>query len=460
MNVPATDNLDTLLDSLRKAAGEWLTALPDRPAVSAALTLADRLAEHGIGAVAAVQCFRERYEAQLSGSAGPRYWAFVTGGCTPAALAGDWLSTLYDQNVSHHAGSIASAIEHETVAALRGLFGLDNGYHGWFVSGATMSNTAALAAARQHCYAKLDCDVAQDGLHGLPRIAVLAGSAHASIAKALAVLGMGRRALEAVPCFAGRTALDIAALELKLAELKGAPVIVVASAGEVNTGDFDDLAKLADLRDRYGFWLHVDGAFGLFAALSQQHAHKLAGIAAADSITVDLHKWLNVPYDSALVLTRHPELLQQSFRSAAAYLGASSDPLHYTPENSRRFRALPAWLSLAAYGRAGIAEWVTRNCQLAERFAAGLAQIPGLQLLSEVHLNIVCFALKSGGAEQRDALLRAIAADGTVCLSATQLFGRPAIRAAVVNWRTQASDVDLALSVIGKLTAELPLGSA
>ena len=225
-------------------------------------------------------------------------------------------------------------------------------------------------------------------------------------------------------------------------------MIVIASAGEVNTGDFDDLTALADLCERYGAWLHVDGAFGLFAAFSRDHRARLAGIARADSVTVDLHKWLNVPYDGAIAYTRHPDPQRDVFRASAAYLGDTPDPLHFVPENSRRFRALPAWMALVAYGSEGIAEAIERSCEQARSLADGIAGIEGLDLLDPVRLNIVCFAPATTGAEARDRLLAWLVADGRIFLTPTVLHGRPALRLAVSNWRTTENDVEITLQAL------------
>ena len=445
---PRFDEYSAALAAATQAAGEFLQTLPKRAA--GAMTYPHAHADTGapIGAEAALAAFRARYEAGLSGSAGPRYWGFVTGGATPAALAGDWLASVYDQNVSNDIGSVASQVERDTVAELRALFGLPGDFAGVFVSGATQSNLVALATARQSVYARLGHDIAQQGLTAAPPLRVLAGAAHSSILKAMAVLGLGRDALQPVATRPGRTAVDIEAMAGTLAAREGRPTIVVASAGEVNTGDFDDLAALADLCARHGAWLHVDGAFGLFAALSPEHASRLRGVERADSITVDLHKWLNVPYDSALVFTRVPEAQRAVFRASSAYLGDSTDPLHYTPENSRRFRALPAWMTLRAYGRDGIAEWVQRDCALARVFADGLRGIDGIEVLSDVHLNIVCFALRAGDAAARDAFLERLNQGGRVFMTPTVLFGRPGVRAALSNWMTQAADIDIALAAV------------
>jgi glutamate/tyrosine decarboxylase-like PLP-dependent enzyme len=443
------DTFAPLLDAAHRHALTFLQTVQQRPA-AAAVAPAPAITPplHGLGEHAALQAFIERFEPHLSASPGPRYWGFVTGGSTPAALAGDWLASAYDQNVSNDVGSVASTVEREALAGLRTLFGLPDAFHGALVSGATAANTSALAAARQWVHAQRGIDIAELGLSHAPPLRVLAGAAHASIDKALSVLGLGRRSLTRLLCTPGRTRLDTAALAQALADGRDAPTIVVASAGEVNTGDFDDFQAIAALCEAHQAWLHVDAAFGLFAALSPQHAALVRGIERADSITVDLHKWLNVPYDSGAMFTRHPEAQRAVYRASSAYLGDSTDPLHYTPENSRRFRALPIWLSLVAYGRAGIGEWVARDCALAARFAAGVVQHEELELLDAVRLNIVCFALRDGSAAARDDLLERLTRDGRVFLTPTVLFGRPAIRAALSNWRTTEDDVGIALAAL------------
>jgi glutamate/tyrosine decarboxylase-like PLP-dependent enzyme len=270
---------------------------------------------------------------------------------------------------------------------------------------------------------------------------------HPSDVKVLGMLGIGRERIRRFERD-GVGRLDLEGLERALRDLGGAPAIVIASAGEVNAGDFDPIARMADLAAGYGAWLHVDGAFGLYAALVPALAERLAGIDGADSITVDLHKWLNVPYDAAVVYTRHPQRQREVYRASSSYLGDSDDPLHLTPENSRRFRALPAWISLAAYGRAGVARWVERNCALARALGAGIAALPGLELLSPVHLNVVCFAPRAGGSAERDGLLERLTRDGRVFLTPTVLHGRPALRAALSNWSTSEADVAIALAAL------------
>ncbi len=448
---PQTDQqqLNTILQAAHTAALDFLTSLPTRPAGRAPEPLPhDTLPEEGIGAQQALTTFRTKYESLLSGSAGPRYLGFVTGGTTPAALVGDWLVSSYDQNVVSSGDSIATAVERETLAMLRSLFGLPDTFEGAFVTGATQANFVALATARQWAADKLGIDVSEQGLWHIPPIPVLGGSPHASIIKALSMLGMGRQVMQQLPTLPGRMAVDPDALAQRLSTLNGSPAIVVASAGEVNTGDFDDIAALAALCKTNGAWLHVDGAFGLFAACDPTRAHLLRGLYAADSITSDGHKWLNVPYDSGFVFTRHLALHEQVFKFNAAYLGNSIDISHRTPEDSRRFRALPAWMTLVAYGRSGYRELVTRCCSLAQQLAQGLASSPHFSVLAPVRLNIVCFALRGANATQRDHFLEALKADGRVLLTPTLFAGTPAIRAAFTKWSTTEQDIPIILNAL------------
>jgi glutamate/tyrosine decarboxylase-like PLP-dependent enzyme len=446
------------LDAAHRAALEFVQSLSARRVTCSPTPALCPPPPQGIGFEAALAHFRESFESDLCASAGPRYFGFVTGGSTPAALAADWLTSAYDQNLASDFGSVAAAIERSTVRAYADLFGLPEQIGGFFVSGATQANLVALATARQWAYEQLGLDVAEQGIHGAPPLRVIGGAPHSSIAKALSVLGLGRAALEQAPCLPGRTVLDLAALRRRLTAERARPTILVASAGEVNTGDFDDITALAELAKEHGAWLHVDGAFGLFAALLPDHAHLLQGVEHADSVTVDVHKWLNAPYDSAIAFSRHLALQRKVFRATAAYIGDAPDPVHFTPESSRRFRALPAWLSLAAYGREGIAEWVSRDCTLASALASGLAQMPELELLDEVRLNIVCFALRSPSTEMRDEFLARLQADGRTFMSQTTLFGRPAVRAALSNWATEEEDIEVALKAVREVLDGLRFG--
>lgn len=439
-------NLDALLERTRRHAVTTLASLDDRPAALEPPPATLRaLPEHGAGLEGALEEFVARWSAGFSGSAGPRYLGFVTGGATPASLAGDWLTGVYDQNPTAGIDSAAPDLERETIAQLRELFGLSAAQQGVFVTGATMSNLVGLALAREWLGERNGVNVSEQGVSGLGAVRVLAATPHSSVYKALSVLGIGRNAVHKVPTLAGREAIDVAALEAALAESGGEPLIVVASAGTVNTVDFDDLDAIHALKARYPFWLHVDAAFGAFAALAPTYAPLVAGLDAADSICIDLHKWLNVPYDAAVQFTRRRDLQVRVFQNSAAYLGIPTDNpdfVHLTPENSRRLRALATWFSLAAYGRAGHAEIVARNIALAQSLGARLEGQPGFRLLAPTRLNVVCFTLAAGADEARiTAYVRAVRDLGEVFITSTVYAGTWGLRVAFTNWRTGEVDV-------------------
>ncbi|MFD8717290.1 pyridoxal phosphate-dependent decarboxylase family protein [Streptomyces sp. NPDC059629] len=453
--------LPELLQSARDLAAGEVAGPAGRPVVALGPAPARApLPERGEGGAGALARFTERWAPGMSASAGPRYLGFVTGGATPASLTGDWLTSAYDQNLSGTVGSWGAALEHETVAWLAELFGLGEAHSGAFVTGATTSNTVGLAIAREWLGERLGVDVSRAGAAALGPVDVLSGSPHSSVGKGLSVLGIGRDRLRQVPLLPGnREAVDVTALDAALAALEGRPAIVVANAGTVNTVDFDDLRAIAALKERYDFWLHVDAAFGAFAALSPAHAPLVAGLDAADSVCVDLHKWLNVPYDAAVQFTRRPDLQVAVFHNASPYLGMPTgepDFVHLTPENSRRMRALPAWFSLTAYGRAGHREIVERNVTEARRLGSGIDALPALRLLAPVRLNVVCFTLAERPTQERvDALARAVAASGETFLTPTVYAGVPALRAAFSNWRTTEDDTRRVLDVLTKASAAL-----
>ncbi|HEY3711335.1 MAG TPA: pyridoxal-dependent decarboxylase [Amycolatopsis sp.] len=439
--------LPALLEETRAYAERILTGLEARQVATGPVEHAPAaLPEDGAGLRAALRTFATRWEPGFSASAGPRYLGFVTGGTTPAALAGDWLTSALDQNAHGAAGSAATALEREAVSWLGALFGLDR--PGAFVTGATMSNLVGLATGREWLGSLSGGSVADDGV--TTPIRVLSGTPHSSIAKAMSVLGIGRRNLVPVATRPDREAVDVAALERELA---AGPAIVVANAGTVNTVDFDDLRAIAALKSRYEFWLHVDAAFGGFAAVSPAFAPLLDGWTEADSVCVDLHKWLNVPYDSAVQFTRRPDLQLRVFENVSSYLGAPGDTpdfMHLTPETSRRLRALAAWFALAAYGRAGYREIVERNVAGAREMGARLDRSSRWRLLAPVRLNVVCFTLSGDAtAERVKEALDAVTRSGEAFLTPTVYQGLPAVRAAFSNWRTTAADVDRVCAALG-----------
>jgi glutamate/tyrosine decarboxylase-like PLP-dependent enzyme len=405
------------------------------------------LPETGMGALAALQRFGRDFAPRLNNSAGPRYFGFVTGGSTPAAIAGDWLVSAYDQNAAGSNDSIAPQMERQTIHFFKQLFGLDEEFFGTFVTGATVSNATNLAVARQWAGQQIGIDFSEDGLWNAKGVKVLSGTPHSSIAKSLSMIGIGRNAFVKVDVLPDREAIDIASLEALLQA--HSPAIVVANAGTVNTVDFDDLLAIGQLKSKYNFWLHVDAAFGGFASCSEKYAHYLTGLNYADSVTVDAHKWLNVPYDAAMQFTRHRHLQLRVFQNSAAYLGdpaQSPDFFHYTPENSRRFRALPSWFTLMAYGREGYREIIERNCAAAQYLGSLIKESSEFQLLSPVRMNVVCFTFLQEGVkfEGIQRFLDHIRDEGRAYFTPTIYKGRPAIRAAVSNWLTSQADVIIA----------------
>lgn len=414
------------------------------------------LAQQGIGADAALSLFEEQYAPLLANSTGSRYFAFVTGGSTPASVAGDWLVSAYDQNACGSNDSIAPQIEHQTIHYLKQMFGLDAAYFGSFVSGATMASFSGLAMARQWFGEQLGHDFSMEGITASPK--VFSGTPHSSILKSLSMLGVGRRSLVYVPTLPGREAVDVDALEAALKDHDG-PCIVVANAGTVNTVDFDNLEAIGQLKTRYKFWLHVDAAFGGFAATSEKYKHLMNGINYADSITIDAHKWLNVPYDSAMQFCRHKDLQLKVFQNNAAYLTdpeKSPDYFHYTPENSRRFRALPAWFTLKAYGIDGHREIVERNCDAAQYLGDLIERSNAFRLLAPVRMNVTCFTIGENATQQQIKIfLDAVRDDGRVFFTQTLYKGTPAIRAAISNWRIAREDMDIAFEVLERIYQKL-----
>ncbi len=440
-------DLPALLEETRSYAMRILAGLDHRAVAAApAEHTPASLPEVGGGLREALRAFASRWEPGFSASAGPRYLGFVTGGATPAALAGDWLTATLDQNAHGAVGSAAIDLERETVGWLGSLFGLD--MPGAFVTGATMSNLVGLAVGREWLGSLSGVSVAAEGMSAPMR--VLSGSAHSSIGKSLSVLGIGRNRLVPVPILPGREAVDVAALERELAV---GPAIVVANAGTVNTADFDDIRAIAELKSRYEFWLHVDAAFGGFASASPQFAPLLDGWDRADSVCVDLHKWMNVPYDSAVQFTRRQDLQVKVFENVSPYLGdpgPTPDFMHLTPETSRRLRALSAWFALTAYGRRGFQDIVERNIACANEMGERLTRSSRWRLLAPVRLNIVCFTLAgSPTREQIAAVLDEVARGGEAFLTPTVYQGVPAIRAAFSNWRTTGADVDRICKALG-----------
>lgn len=414
------------------------------------------ISESGIGALSALDYFKKHFAGRMANSAGPRYFGFVTGGSTPASIAGDWLVSAFDQNTCEY-NSMAAQLERQTIHFLKQLFSLDLAYFGTFVTGATVSNFVGLAQARQWVGEQRGIDFSEDGLSNSIPLKVLSGTPHSSVLKSLSMLGLGRKSLIKIDTLPYREAIDIKALENILQKNKE-PVIVVANAGTVNTVDFDDLNAIGELKLKYNFWLHIDAAFGGFAACSKKYQHLVTGINHADSITIDAHKWLNVPYDAAMQFSKHKDLQLKIFQNSAAYLGnpeQSPDLFHYTPENSRRFRALPSWFTLMAYGAEGCREIVERNCDAAYHLGEKINHSTTFKLLAPVRMNVVCFTLLQENltTEVIGEFLHAIRDNGQALFTPTIYKGIPGIRAAISNWQTEIEDINHVFEVLQKTIA-------
>ena len=442
------DDLGNILRAAVERAEAFFATIATRPAsVPPADYPVDLLPEQGQGALATLAEFERRFAGGITGSAGPRYLAFVTGGVTPAALIGDWLTSAIDQNGTGESPA-ATAIEHEAIQKLRDLFGLGPEHDGTFVTGTTMANFVSLALARQWIGRRAGLDLSEDGQAAIGPIKVLSGTPHSTIAKSLSMLGMGRRSLERVARLPGREAVDVSALRAALERNAGSPAIVVANAGVVNTVDFDDIAAIAGLRRDFDFWLHVDGAFGGFAACSPKYRHLVDGMELADSVAIDAHKWLNVPYDAAMQFTRHKDLQVEVFANQAAYLrlpNAKAEFVERTPESSRRVRAIAAWFSLTAYGRDGYRSIVEGCCDRASELAAKIEASTEFRLLAAPRMNVVCFTLRHDDLSTSlvDGFLGRLRDGGKAFATPTTLEGVPGVRAAFSNWRTEPIDVEM-----------------
>lgn len=408
------------------------------------------LPERGDGAARALETFEKAILPFLSGSVGSRYLAYVTGGVTPAALLGDWLVGTVDQDVGSPGDSIATRMTVETIRWLLELFDLpSHDYDGVLTTGATAANLLALLAAREWASGQQGFSVAESGLALLPRFEILSASAHITFVKMLAVAGHGWQAITPVAMQPDSQAMDLRDLEQKLKGGGAAPKMVVASAGTVTTTDFDDLTAIAGLCRRHNAWLHVDAAFGIYARCTPQLRSLADGLELADSITGDAHKWLNVPYESGFFFTRHSACLETACAASAVYLesgGAEPEFLSRGIESSQRFRALPIWMTLAAYGRDGVASIVERCCRMAGLLAQWIVRSERFDLLCPVRLNVVCFRLLPRNGEDNDtvndAFLARLNQTGLTRMTPGSVKGVRGVRAAFCNWRTEEGDIE------------------
>ncbi len=395
----------------------------------------------------------------LTSTAGPRYFGFVTGGTLDAALAAEIVAAGWDQCAFNEALSPA-ALAFEDVAGrwLKQLLGLPASASVGFVTGGQAANTVGLAAGRWHVLHRHGWDVGRDGLNGAPPIRVVAGvERHATIDRALRLLGLGERSLVEVRALSSG-AMDVTALVRTLDALDPGPVIVCAQAGNVNTGACDELAAAIAAARAVGAWVHVDGAFGLWAAASPQTAYRTTGLERADSWACDGHKWLNVPYDTGYAFCAHPEVHASALAYTASYLtgqvaGRTLGGGDFVPESSRRARGFATWAALRSLGRLGVAALVDRCCALAQRAAASLDGLDGVDVVNDVVLNQVL--VRVGDTDLTNRLEQTIQREGTAWLGATTWRGERLLRLSVSNWSTTEDDIDTVVATIGRLRDEL-----
>jgi glutamate/tyrosine decarboxylase-like PLP-dependent enzyme len=423
-------------------ADEHLGTLRDRP-VRAQATYEDLVAaldeplpEQGEDEVAVLEHLVATAGPGVVANPGPRYFGFVTGGALPAALASDWLASAWDQNAFSRVSSPgAAAIEAVAERWVLDALGLPHTAAVGFATGATTSNFTCLAAARHALLAREGWDVEERGLNGAPPIRVIVGEhVHASLLLALRYAGLGAPAT-VVP------ADDQGAMRADELDVGDEPTLICAQAGEVGSGASDPLQAIADAKGEA--WLHVDGAFGLWAAASPKLRHLVRGADRADSWAVDAHKWLNVPYDGGLAIVADPAALRAAMGVRASYLpdSAGREPLDHVPEMSRRARAIPVYAALRSLGRTGIAELVERNCALARRLATAMRDVDGVQVLNDVVLNQVLLRFDDDDATTQQ-VVEAVQRGGEAWLGGTVWRGRSAIRVSVSNWSTTEEDID------------------
>ncbi|MBH0108964.1 aspartate aminotransferase family protein [Salinibacterium sp. NG22] len=400
---------------------------------------------------AVIDLLADQAETGMTDCGAPRYFGFVIGGAHPVALAADWLVSTWDQNAGIHAISpFAAAVEEVAAEWLLDLFGLPDDASVGFVTGGQMANFTCLAAARHNVLRRAGWDVELDGLAGAPRVTVVvSAAAHVTIDVALRYLGFGTRSLVTVDADdQGRMRAD--SLRDALATVRG-PVIICAQAGNVNSGACDPLREIAEIANEADAWLHVDGAFGLWARASAELAPLVDGIENADSWSTDAHKWLNVPYDSGVAIVKHAADHRAAMSASAAYLiqtsGTERDAIDWVPELSRRARAIPIYATLRTLGRKGVDDLIARSCRSARHMASTLQREDGVDVLNDVVLNQALVRFADSDDVTR-AVVAGVQAEGTCWVSGTTWNGHAAMRVSVTNWATTERDIDLSAAAI------------
>ena len=450
---PGYDPTWSVLDDVTERAKRYLRSVgerrvaPTREAVAGLAQLDVPLQDRPIRAQKVVEELDRIAEPATLTISGPRFFGFVNGGSLPATVAVNWLSTAWDQHGTFAATSPATtALERIAMRWIIDLLGLPAESVGAFVTGTTVAHITALAAARDWLLSQCGWNIDQRGLFGAPEIDVIAGEeGHPTLFKALGVVGLGRARLIRVPVDAqGRMRAE------PLPRIK-APTIVCLQAGNVNTGSFDPFNAIIDrVRDAdHPTWVHVDGAFGIWARVAPQRTYLTAGVERADSWATDGHKWLNVPYDCGMAIVRNADALRKTMSFKADYLPEeAANPSDYTPEGSRRPRGVDAWAALRTLGRSGLADLVERNCRLAKRFADAFVAA-GYSVLNDVVLNQVLVSF--GEPERTRKIIAAIQEDGTCWCGPTVWHEQTAMRVSVISWLTTEEDVDLSIETILRL---------
>jgi len=431
-----------LMDAAQRAI-QYLQGIPDRrvspdkAAVDRLSALRETLPEKACEPQDTIALLDDVGSPATMAIAGRRFFGFVIGGALPVTVASNWLATAWDQNPGLRVASPVNAVvEDVALEWLRELLGLPDSTGAGFVTGATVANTTALAAARHALLEQSAWDVGAQGMFGAPPVDVIVGEeAHPSVGRSLALLGLGRDRCVQVPVD------DQGCMRPDVFPNLKSPSIICTQVGNVNTGGFDPVGEICEIAKQSGSWVHVDGAFGLWAAASPRHAHLVEGIQEADSWATDAHKWLNVPYDSGIAFVKQPEHLRNALSLTASYLPTTEfrEPSHYTPELSRRSRAIDIWAAIRTLGRSGIAALIDRCCRHAERFAEGLRE-GGYDILNDVVLNQVLVSF--GDASLTLRVIAALQEEGTCWVGGTEWQGETAMRISVSSWATTEEDVE------------------
>ncbi|WP_444996982.1 pyridoxal phosphate-dependent decarboxylase family protein [Aliikangiella sp. IMCC44359] len=449
--------IDSYLKVFSQITRNFLSELDEKNVAEIGSQLKQQpVSSNGKGFNQALEFFCDHIVPQLSAGRGPRYWGFVTGGATPVATFADWLVSTFDQNLSSDGDSIATEVERQTLRWLCQLFDLPDTFDGIVTTGATASNFLGALCARQFAGLQQNINVAKQGAYGLD-VDIFSTTPHSSMIKSLGMAGLGQNSVKLVDALPNSEAMDVEHLTQMLEQSSAPGKIIIASVGTVTATDFDDLVTISLLSKKHNAWLHVDAAFGMFERLITGNETKSKGIESADSITLDSHKWLNVPYESGVFLTRHLNILFDNCNVPAPYLTSNvekPDFMSLGVENSRRFRALPVWMTLLVYGKQGIASWIQSNVNLAKRFAQKINESSEYELILPCQLNVVLFRPNCSGLSQPDAdektsnFLRMINQDGRLFLSPGKWQGKRIIRAAFSNWETQKEDVNMAMDCL------------